>query len=94
MVLSPDLQLLIAAGLGFLVTAGLKDLSSWLGTDFSSLASAITATLVTLAVALSNALLSMVPAQYQPVVATVMTLIVAVFAAFGIHGTIKSLRPQ
>jgi hypothetical protein len=94
MVLTPDLQLLIAAGIGFLVTAGLKDLSAWLGKDFSSLASAITGALVTMAVALANSLLALVPAQYQQAVALTMSLLVAVLSAFGIHGSLKSLRPQ
>ena len=92
--LSPELQVLLAGLVGFIVTAGLKDLSSWLGKDFTSLASAITGTLVTVVVALANQALALVPAQYQQSVSIAMTLIVAVLSAFGIHGTLKSLRSQ
>jgi hypothetical protein len=91
--LSPELAALLAAGIGFLVTAGLKDLGSRIGVDFTSLASGITGAIVTAAVFFANNLLAMVPAQLQPVAVALMPALVAVFAAYGIHGTAKSLRP-
>jgi hypothetical protein len=92
MVLTSELQALVAAGIGFLITAGLKSLGDAVGIELSSLASGLTATVVTAVVFFSNGLLAMVPVDSQPIVSALMLLIVAVFGAFGIHGTLKSLR--
>ncbi len=81
--LPQEIVLLIAAGIGFLVTNGLKSLfPNW---DISGAAAKITAAIVTCVIALTNQGLAFVPATYQPVVITVFTLIVAVLGAYGIH---------
>ena len=86
-----EIVLLLSAGIGFLVTNGLKSLfPSW---NISGTASQITAALVTCLVALGNQGLALVPAQYQQVVLTVFTLIVSVLGAYGIHYSLKS-KPQ
>jgi hypothetical protein len=106
MVLTPELQLALAGLVGFLVTAGIKDFALFLGAalsklfkkeislDFSSLASVLTGTLVTLVVVSANSALALVPANLQPIVLAAMPVLVAILSAFGIHGTIKSLRPN
>jgi len=87
-----EIVVLIAAGIGFLVTNGLKSLfPKW---DISGAASQITAALVTCVVALGNQLLAFVPAQYQQVVVTVFALIVSVLGAFGMHYTLKQQRAK
>lgn len=91
--LSPEMQALLAAGIGFLITAGLKSLSQALGKDLTGMAAGVTGAVVTAVVFFSNSLLALVPESAQPAVVAGMALVVAVFGAFGIHGTIKSLRP-
>ena len=83
MQLPNEIVLLLSAGIGFLVTNGLKSLfPKW---DISGSAAQITAALVTCFVALGNQGLALVPVEYQQVVLTIFTLIVAVLGAFGVH---------
>jgi ABC-type Na+ efflux pump permease subunit len=83
-----EIVVLLAAGIGFLVTNGLKSLfPNW---DISGSAAQITAAFVTVVVALANQGLALVPVQYQQVVLTVFTLIVTVLGAFGIHYSLKA----
>jgi hypothetical protein len=88
-----ELQALIAAGIGFLVTAGLKSLSVLLKTDISGWGSVITGGIVTSVVYFLNALLSAVPAVAQPSVAIVLTLLIAILSAFGVAATVKKFQP-
>jgi len=92
--LPTELQALLAAGIGFLVTAGIKSLSTLLKKDLSGWASVLTASIVTTVVYFFNAILSAVPANAAPSVAIALTLLVSILSAFGVHNTIKSLRPK
>lgn len=86
------LQALIAAGIGFLVTAGLKSLSTLLKSDISGWGSVITGGLTTSVIFFFNALLSSVPEAAQPSVAIALTLLVSILSAFGIARTIKGFQ--
>jgi hypothetical protein len=88
-----ELQALVAAGIGYLVTAGLKSLSVLLKSDISGWGSVITGGLVTSTVYFMNAILSAVPVAAQPSVAIGLTLVVAILSAFGIHATMKKYQP-
>ena len=90
--LPEELVLLIAAGVGFLVTNGLKALLP--NIDISGTAAKITAALVTSVVALSNQGLALIPAQYQPIAVTLFSLVIAVLGAYGIHYSLKSRTPE
>lgn len=85
-----EIQLLLAAGVGFLVTNGLKSLSQLLGKDISGWAAAITASVVTGIVAFANSLLSAVPAANQETVVILFTLLVSILGAFGAHYSLKA----
>lgn len=91
--LPTELQALIAAGIGYLVTQGLKSLSTLLKADLSGWGSAITGALVTAVVYFFNALLSAIPVPAQQPVSIALLLIVAILSAFGIHRTVKGFRP-
>lgn len=91
--LPTELEALISAGIGFLVTAGLKSLSSLLGKDLGGWAAVITASIVTAVVYFFNALLSAVPAAAAPSVGIALTLLVSILSAFGIHKTVKAFQP-
>ena len=93
-VLPLELQALLAAGIGFLVTAGIKSLSTLLKKDLSGWGSVLTASIVTTTVYFFNAILSAVPASAAPSVAIALTLLVSILGAFGVHNTIKSLRAK
>ena len=84
-----ELQAVIAAGLVFVVTEGLKVVSGWIGQDLSGFGAAIAAALVTVIVAMLNGWLSLVPAQYAETVAIALTLLVSILGAFGVHGLKK-----
>jgi hypothetical protein len=78
-----EIVILISAGIGFLVTNGLKSLfPAW---NISGVAAQITVALVTCVVALANQGLAFVPAQYQQVVVTAFTLIISILGAYGVH---------
>lgn len=91
--LPSPLQAIIAAGIGFLVTAGLKSLSVLLNKDISGWGSVITGGLVTSTVYFFNAILSSVPEVAQPSVAVGLTLLVSVLSAYGIAATVKKFQP-
>jgi len=83
MQLPNEIVLLLSAGIGYLVTNGLKGLfPKW---EISGSAAQITAALVTCMVALANQGLALVPPEYQQITLTVFTLIVSVLGAFGVH---------
>ena len=88
-----ELQAVIAAGIGFLVTAGLKALSVLLKQDISGWGSVVTGGLVTSVVYFANAILSAVPVAAQPSVSVALTLLVSVLSAFGIAATLKKFQP-
>jgi hypothetical protein len=91
--LPAELQALLAMGIGFLVTQGLKSLSKLLGVDLSGWGAAITASIVTTTIYFLHAILSAVPASAAPSVAIGLTLLVSVLGAFGVHATIKGFQP-
>jgi hypothetical protein len=88
-----ELQALIAMGIGYLVTQGLKSISKLLHVDLSGWGAAITASIVTTVIYFMSALLSAVPAVAQPSVAIGLTLLVAILGAFGVHATVKGFQP-
>jgi hypothetical protein len=88
-----ELQAVIAAGIGFLVTAGLKSLSVLLKKDISGWGSVVTGGLVTSVVYFANAILSAVPVAAQPSVSVALTLLVSILSAFGIAATLKKFQP-
>lgn len=88
-----ELQALIAMGLGFIVTQGIKSLSTLLGKDLSGYAAAITASVVTTVVYFFNAILSAVPASAAPSVSIGLMLLVSILGAFGVYTTVKGFQP-
>ena len=84
-----ELQALIAAGVIFLVTEGLKDVGGWFHVDLSGLAAGIAATLVAVVVAFLNGLLGQLPAQYAQQVTLALALLVSILGAFGVHSVRK-----
>lgn len=84
-VLPSYLELLLAAGVGFLVTNGLKSF----GLDVSGFPARITAGLVTALVAFVNTLLQYVPEMARQPVGVIFLLIASIFSAYGIHYTQK-----
>jgi len=87
-----ELQALLAAVIGYLVTQGLKSLSALLNADLNGWAAAITASVVTTVIYFFHAILSAVPASAQPSVAITLTLIVSILGAFGVHSAVKGKK--
>ena len=86
-----EIVILISAGIGFLVTNGLKSLfPNW---DISGTAAQITVALVTCVVALANQGLAFIPPQYHQIVVTVFTLLVSILGAYGVHYSLKRTTP-
>ena len=86
--LSDALVLLLTAGIGFLVTNGLKSFLP--GADISGVSAKVTAGIVTAFVALVNFGLGFVPVQYHEAVMAVFAVIVSILEAYGIHYSIRS----
>lgn len=87
-----ELQALLAAGIGYLVTQGLKSLSNLLHSNLSGWTAAITASVVTTVIYFFNAILSAVPAAAQSSVSIGLMLIVSILGAFGVHATFKAKK--
>ena len=87
-----ELQALVAAGVGYLVTQGLKSLSKLLKADLSGWSAAITASVVTTVVYFFHAILSAVPVEAQPSVSIFLMLIVSILGAFGVHSAVKGKK--
>jgi hypothetical protein len=85
-----ELQAMVAALIGYLVTQGIKSLSAMIGSDLSGWSAALTASVVTTIIYFITALLSAIPVSAQPSVAIGLTLLVSILGAFGIHNTVKS----
>jgi len=91
----PDaLQGLIAVGVGFLVTQGLKAMFVKNGLDLSGVAAQITGGIVTSIIAFGNFLLSLVPAAYVDPVSIILTLIVSLFGVAGLHYSYSALKSR
>lgn len=89
----PALQALIAAGIGYLVTQGLKSLSKLFNKDIGGWGAVLTASVVTCVIYFFNALLSAVPENAVQIVSIGLTLLVAILSAFGVHYTFKGFQP-
>ena len=85
-----ELQAMVAALIGYVVTQGIKSLSALIGFDLSGWSAVLTASGVTTIIYFITALLSAIPVSAQPSVAIGLTLLVSILGAFGIHNTVKS----
>lgn len=94
LVLPDALTGLIAVGIGFLVTQGMKSMFIKTGGDLSGSAAMITGGLVTSVVSFGNFLLSLIPAAYVEPTSIVLTLVVSIFGVFGLHYSYASLKPK
>lgn len=79
----------VGGGITWLVVEGFKGISEALGKDLSTFAKVaagiVSAAAVSSVVALANAALGFVPAEYQQITAQILGLIVMVFGAMGIQ---------
>lgn len=94
LVLPDALQGLIAIGVGFLVTQGLKAMFVKSGLDLSGVAAQITGGIVTSVIAFGNFLLSLVPAAYVEPASIVLMLVVSIFGVFGLHYSYSALKTK
>ncbi len=85
---------LIAIGVGFLVTQGLKAVFVKNGLDLSGVAAQITGGIVTSVIAFGNFLLSLVPAAYVEPTSIVLMLVVSIFGVFGLHYSYAALKAK
>lgn len=90
--LPAELQALLAAVIGYLVTQGLKSLSNLLKSDLSGWGAAITASLVTAVIYFFHAILSAIPTAAQPSVTIALTLLISILNTFGVHATVKGKK--
>jgi len=88
-----ELRALISAFIGFLVTAGLKSLSTLLKSDITGWAAVITGGLSTSFIFFFNAILSAIPFEAQAPAAIALALVVSILSAFGVARTSKKLQP-
>lgn len=78
----------------YLVTAGIKSLSTMLGKDLSGFGAALTAGLVGLVIGIFNSVLvPIIPVTALPVIEPAAGLIVVILGSFGLHKTVKAFQP-
>jgi len=92
--LDPQLQLLILAGVTYVVVEGLKALGGVLGFDLSGAAAAVTAGAMAVILAALSGVLALIPPEYHEIAQVVMTLIVSIFGSFGVHRLVKAFKPE
>lgn len=90
--LPDELKALIAVIVTMLVTEALKFAGAKLGLDLSGYAAQITAALVGSILVLVNALLTKVPAEFAPIVQSLLGLLVVVFGSFGAYKVFLSKK--
>jgi len=88
-----SVQTLILVVVTYLVTNGVKGLSSLLGTDLTGYGAAWTAAAVALVIGIfKTVIIPQVPIEYLPIVEQVAGVIVTILGAMGIHKTFKSFK--
>lgn len=86
-------QTLIMVLVTFLVTAGIKSISSMLGLDLSGYGSAVTAALVAILFGVfQSSVIPLIPAEFLPLVDQIAGLLIALLGAMGVHKTVKSFQ--
>ena len=84
----------VGGGITWLVVEGFKGFGEATGKDLSNFAKVaagiVSASAVTMIIALANSALGFIPPEYQPLAAQVLSLIVMVFGAMGIQRGVKS----
>lgn len=91
--LDPELQIILVGFVTFLVTEGLKALGGLFGIDLSGAGSAVTAGIVALLLTFINALLGFIPPEYHEIARAVMSFLVVLLGAFGLHRQLKRFEP-
>ena len=87
-----ELKALLAVIVTMLVTEALKFLGAKLGLDLSGYAAQITAALVGSILVLVNALFTKVPAEFVPIVQSLLGLLVVVLGSFGAYKVFLSKK--
>lgn len=88
-----SVQTLLLVLVTFLVTAGIKSLSTLVGMDLSGYGAAWTAALVAILFGLfQTSVVPNIPANYLPLVDQVAGLLIAILGAMGVHKTVKSFQ--
>ena len=90
----PVLQALMLAFFSWLVTEGLKSLSSLTGAKLEGQATAITGAVVFIAGIIANGLLALIPAEYNEIARNIILVIIGVFSMYGFAGLSKRFQPK
>ena len=89
-----SVQVILFIAFTFLVTEGLKALSSLVGVELSGYGAAIVASLVALGMGLFElVVIPLIPAESLPVVESAAQLILVILSSFGAHKTVKRFQP-
>lgn len=84
MQLPAELQTIVGALVLWLVVNGLKSASEWFGRDLNGWATVIVTVVTATVIFFLNQILAQVPASAQPLVSTILQLLVLLFAGVGI----------
>lgn len=85
----PVLDMLVFAGVSWIVTEGLKSLSKLTKTPLIGKATAITGAVVYIIVALVDSFFGAIPPEFQDTTRNVLTLVVGLLAMYGYAGKTK-----
>ena len=84
-------QLILIALVTYAVTQGIKALSPLVKVDLSGAVVPLIAVGTALVTAFSPGLLALIPAEYQPLVATIVIALAGSIGAAGVHSTVAKL---
>jgi hypothetical protein len=82
-----DLKLILTPFVAFLVTEGLKALGALFHIDLSGHAATVTAAVAAALFLFADSLLAQIPAQFEPFAEGLLTFLVVILSAYGIHRT-------
>ena len=91
----PDpLKALLAVGVTFLVTEFLKVLSAAVGRDLSGYSAQVSSAVVASLLVLADALLSHIPAEFEPIAGAILNLVVVLLGSWGAYKFYRQLSPR
>jgi len=91
--LPDELQQLLAVAAGIAATFILTQFAKVLKTDLSGWKAQLTATIITAAMVVINAVLSKIPPNFESIATAVMQLIVVLLGAFGLYRVLMPKKP-
>ena len=89
-----ELQSLLQIGIQIVVVFVLVELSKLIKTDLSGYSAQVVAAVFSAVMVVINALLGLIPANYEGIASALLNLLVVLLGAFGLYKAYRTFRPK